>query len=405
MGGRIGVITPYKRQLSVLRSRFSSAFGSALTSEMEFNTVDGFQGREVDILLLSTVRASGSCAETPRVSSSNIGFVADVRRMNVALTRAKFSLWIFGNTRTLRTNQSWAALIEDAKQRNVIVPGRKPYSSLYKFSLGSSAVNSSNSHLEEAELVKFAGECVNTQKTVKHISERRRKCDDFSLESACTVEEASRSVKDTSVDDRRKTRDGANVSVVKEAVAIPKGANKELRGAMSKFEENTEKTNKSSAWRDNDRLNRVVKADIEKGSNNDNKKKHSVNSENVKSRSQKHSRPVADEMHLKNIKNDKPLEVKIGSSSERRIKEKGESKASNQVEVHDDTITKRKQQREAVDALLSSALISSKKSESSKKSSTKRTLPTTDTSGHPIRPPKRRNGLVFFSLSSQLKLS
>lgn len=359
LGGRIGVITPYKHQLSLLRSRFSSAFGSAITSEMEFNTVDGFQGREVDILLLSTVRASGSCAGTPKVSSSNIGFVADVRRMNVALTRAKFSLWIFGNTRTLKTNQSWAALVEDAKQRNLIVPGRKPYSCLYKFSMGSSTVNSSNVHLEEVERAKGAGVCVNAHKTVKHSSERKRKCNDAVLDSVCTGQEASRSVKDTNVDDRRKTRDGTNNSAVKE---------------MSRFEENTGKSNKSSAGRDNDRLNRVVKADVGKGSNTDNVNKHSINSGNVKSRSQK------------------PLEVKMGSSSEKRFKEKGEPKTSNQVEVRDDTITKRKQQREAVDALLSSALISSKKSESSMKSSTNRTLPTTNTSGHHIRPPKRRKG-------------
>lgn len=79
---------------------------------MEFNTVDGFQGREVDILLLSTVRAAG--AEEPRINSSNLGFVADVRRMNVSLTRAKLSLWILGNSRTLQTNQTWASLVEDA---------------------------------------------------------------------------------------------------------------------------------------------------------------------------------------------------------------------------------------------------------------------------------------------------
>ncbi|KAL2539106.1 P-loop containing nucleoside triphosphate hydrolase superfamily protein [Abeliophyllum distichum] len=130
-GGRIGIITPYKSQLSLLRTRFSSAFGSAVTAEMEFNTVDGFQGREVDILLLSTVRAAGS--EAPRINSSNLGFVADVRRMNVALTRAKLSLWILGNSRTLRTNQTWASLVEDAKARNLIISGTRPYSSMFKF--------------------------------------------------------------------------------------------------------------------------------------------------------------------------------------------------------------------------------------------------------------------------------
>lgn len=92
VGGRIGIITPYKCQLSLLRSRFSSAFGSSITSDMEFNTVDGFQGREVDILVLSTVRAAGPCSAASGINSSSIGFVADVRRMNVALTRAKLSL-------------------------------------------------------------------------------------------------------------------------------------------------------------------------------------------------------------------------------------------------------------------------------------------------------------------------
>lgn len=102
---------------------------------MEFNTVDGFQGREVDILILSTVRA----AEDPcsigssRVNSLNrIGFVADVRRMNVALTRAKISLWIFGNARTLRTNDSWAALIRDAKDRNLVISVKRPYESMFQ---------------------------------------------------------------------------------------------------------------------------------------------------------------------------------------------------------------------------------------------------------------------------------
>ncbi|XAR49780.1 DNA helicase [Bertholletia excelsa] len=110
VSGRIGIITPYKRQLSLLRSRFSSAFGSSIAAEMEFNTVDGFQGREVDILVLSTVRAAETRTTTSKINSRSIGFVADVRRMNVALTRAKLSLWILGNARTLQTNQNWAAL-------------------------------------------------------------------------------------------------------------------------------------------------------------------------------------------------------------------------------------------------------------------------------------------------------
>uniref|UniRef100_A0A2N9GL28 DNA2/NAM7 helicase-like C-terminal domain-containing protein n=1 Tax=Fagus sylvatica TaxID=28930 RepID=A0A2N9GL28_FAGSY len=132
VGGRIGIITPYKCQQSLLRSRFSSAFGSSVIDDMEFNTVDGFQGREVDILILSTVRA-GDPSTTALVNNSrSIGFVADVRRMNVALTRAKLSLWILGNARTLQTNHNWAALIKDAKERNLVISVKKPYESMFK---------------------------------------------------------------------------------------------------------------------------------------------------------------------------------------------------------------------------------------------------------------------------------
>lgn len=123
-----GVITPYKQQLKVLQDRFSRSLGSGPTSEIEFNTVDGFQGREVDILILSTVRASGQDGkgntDGPRGS---IGFVADVRRMNVALTRARFSLWIVGNAATLQGSSHWAALLSNARERQVLYPVKKPY--------------------------------------------------------------------------------------------------------------------------------------------------------------------------------------------------------------------------------------------------------------------------------------
>ncbi|KAG8380280.1 hypothetical protein BUALT_Bualt07G0176900 [Buddleja alternifolia] len=399
-GGRIGIITPYKRQLSLLRSRFSTAFGSTISAEMEFNTVDGFQGREVDILLLSTVRASGSCTETPRVSSSNLGFVADVRRMNVALTRAKFSLWIFGNARTLQTNQSWASLVEDAKRRNLIISGRKPYSSIYKSGLENrpSSGNPSNisTQAEEVERVKAVAKCVNTEKKiVKHTSERKRKGIGTVSESVCTGEDVSSTVKDAAKDDKKRARDGINFPLTKQLASIvsPNSDNKVLKRVKLASEENQEETDKSCAYKANDKQFNMVTGDIEKGRDSDSVRRHSANSGKVKSRSHKHLRPVADEMCSETIKIDKQLEVKGGaSSSERRFKEKGKQEASNQVETLKDSIVKRKQQREAVDALLSSALISSKKSESSLKSSVKRTLSATNTGHHSVRPQKRKNG-------------
>uniref|UniRef100_A0A6N2NG14 DNA2/NAM7 helicase-like C-terminal domain-containing protein n=1 Tax=Salix viminalis TaxID=40686 RepID=A0A6N2NG14_SALVM len=132
IGGRIGIITPYKCQLSLLRSRFSSAFGSSVVADMEFNTVDGFQSREVDRLILSTIRAADLSSSMNGLSSSSIGFVVDVRRMNVALTRAKFSLWILGNARTLQTNRNWATLVKDAKERNLVISVKQPYESLFE---------------------------------------------------------------------------------------------------------------------------------------------------------------------------------------------------------------------------------------------------------------------------------
>ncbi len=52
---------------------------------IEINTVDAYQGREKDIIIVSTVRTDG------------IGFLSDYRRMNVAITRAKNYMWIVGN--------------------------------------------------------------------------------------------------------------------------------------------------------------------------------------------------------------------------------------------------------------------------------------------------------------------
>lgn len=127
-------------------------FGSEVTSDVEFNTIDGFQGREVDILVLSTVRASES------TNSSSIGFVADVRRMNVALTRARFSLWIVGNARTLQRNPHWAALIENAKERNLFVSISRPYDSIFENIMPSAVENPcSKSKLHADHNKKLAG--------------------------------------------------------------------------------------------------------------------------------------------------------------------------------------------------------------------------------------------------------
>lgn len=112
--GRIGIVTPYRQQLSELKNRFRALYGDAIFGAIEFNTVDAFQGRERDIIIFSCVRAS---------EDAGIGFLADVRRMNVGLTRAKSSLFVLGNAKYLVRNTLWRSLVEDAMSRNVFTSG------------------------------------------------------------------------------------------------------------------------------------------------------------------------------------------------------------------------------------------------------------------------------------------
>ena len=112
--GKIGIITPYKAQLKELRQAFQRSCGENVFDEIEFNTTDAFQGRESEIIIFSCVRAR---------ASGGIGFLEDIRRMNVGLTRAKSSLWILGDSRSLMQGEFWARLIEDAKARHLYSEG------------------------------------------------------------------------------------------------------------------------------------------------------------------------------------------------------------------------------------------------------------------------------------------
>ncbi|KAJ9560507.1 hypothetical protein OSB04_005667 [Centaurea solstitialis] len=103
----VGIITPYKLQLKCIQREFEEVLKSEDGKDLYINTVDAFQGQERDVIIMSCVRAS----------NHGVGFVADIRRMNVALTRAKRALWVMGNASTLVQSDDWAALIADAKTR------------------------------------------------------------------------------------------------------------------------------------------------------------------------------------------------------------------------------------------------------------------------------------------------
>ncbi|KAG6830019.1 hypothetical protein H0H92_002547 [Tricholoma furcatifolium] len=111
---RIGIVSMYRAQIVEIRKAFSARFGSQVLDTVDFNTVDGFQGQEKDIIILSCVRSG--------VGIQNIGFLDDHRRMNVALTRAKSSLFILGNAPTLeRSDETWKNIVANARERSSLL--------------------------------------------------------------------------------------------------------------------------------------------------------------------------------------------------------------------------------------------------------------------------------------------
>lgn len=89
----VGVISPYKAQVQYLRQLIKrDTFFKPFRPLITVNTVDGFQGQERDVILISLVRAN---------EDGQIGFLNDLRRMNVAITRARMKLIILGDASTL----------------------------------------------------------------------------------------------------------------------------------------------------------------------------------------------------------------------------------------------------------------------------------------------------------------
>ena len=99
-----GLISPYKAQVQYLRNKIhSNSFFRPFRSLITVNTVDGFQGQERDVIFISLVRAN---------ESGQIGFLSDLRRMNVAITRARMKLVILGEAATLGKHPFYRKLIE-----------------------------------------------------------------------------------------------------------------------------------------------------------------------------------------------------------------------------------------------------------------------------------------------------
>ena len=98
----VGIISPYRAQVQYLRQLIRKReFFKPYRQLISVNTVDGFQGQERDVILISLVRAN---------DEGQIGFLSDLRRMNVAITRARMKLIILGDTTTLARHPFYAKL-------------------------------------------------------------------------------------------------------------------------------------------------------------------------------------------------------------------------------------------------------------------------------------------------------
>ena len=99
---QIAVIAPYAAQVRLIRNRMQ-------LSAIEIDTVDGFQGREKEVVIVSLVRSN---------PEGEIGFLADTRRTNVALTRAKRALRVIGDSATLANNTFYREMLDYFESHN-----------------------------------------------------------------------------------------------------------------------------------------------------------------------------------------------------------------------------------------------------------------------------------------------
>lgn len=115
ISNKIGIITPYEGQRAYLRSNLKFFSKSVDYDKIEIASINAYQGREKDIIILSTVRSNSFKGKR------SIGFLSDTRRLNVALTRAKYALIIVGNEQTLCNEKIWYDLLKFYQDNNLIV--------------------------------------------------------------------------------------------------------------------------------------------------------------------------------------------------------------------------------------------------------------------------------------------
>jgi len=100
----LGILSPYREQVERLKKQIQKLFPASFSNlDIDVNTVDSFQGSQKDMIWISLVRSN---------EKREIGFLTDIRRMNVAMTRARLELVIIGDSSTISHHPFYSKLLE-----------------------------------------------------------------------------------------------------------------------------------------------------------------------------------------------------------------------------------------------------------------------------------------------------
>ncbi|KAF3321067.1 TPR and ankyrin repeat-containing protein 1 [Carex littledalei] len=105
----VGIISPYAAQVRTIKDKVGRTYDNREGFEVRVKSIDGFQGQEDDVIILSMVRCN---------TKGSVGFLYDNQRTNVAITRARHCLWIVGSESTMSNSGTvWSEIVFDAKRR------------------------------------------------------------------------------------------------------------------------------------------------------------------------------------------------------------------------------------------------------------------------------------------------
>ena len=160
----IGIISPYNGQVRHLRRLLAEHLPPEAAGKVEVNSVDGFQGREKEVILLSCVRSDRARP------ARGIGFLRDARRMNVSITRAKHSVLLLGHADTLGLDPLWAAALQDAQDRECLVRATGPITQWFGKAVRESALAADAEDADDVAAPMATGEAA-TQAVVRQASD------------------------------------------------------------------------------------------------------------------------------------------------------------------------------------------------------------------------------------------